>query len=132
MNNINLSDLPYQDLKKLGEDVEHELELRRLDEIQKMRLIFDQTLSSSGLSIIELFPEQYKLNASAARSDNRKRQATPPKFYNPDRPEETWTGKGRTPKWVTGMLSEKEISLDDFRGDHKYLNPEHPSYTQTD
>lgn len=29
----------------------------------------------------------------------------PPKFCNPDNPQETWTGRGRKPKWVEECLA---------------------------
>ena len=29
-----------------------------------------------------------------------------PKYRNPDNPDETWTGRGRQPKWVQAVLSE--------------------------
>lgn len=37
-----------------------------------------------------------------------------PKFQNPDRPSETWAGRGKQPRWLTTQLrSGKE--LEDFR-----------------
>jgi DNA-binding protein H-NS len=37
-----------------------------------------------------------------------------PKFRNPEPPHETWTGRGRQPRWVTKML-EAGKSMDDLR-----------------
>lgn len=37
-----------------------------------------------------------------------------PKFRNPDRPFETWAGRGKTPKWLTAKLKSGK-RIDDFR-----------------
>jgi DNA-binding protein H-NS len=36
-----------------------------------------------------------------------------PKYRNPDNPEETWSGRGRQPKWVQAALAEGQ-RLEDF------------------
>ncbi|MGZ9032950.1 MAG: H-NS histone family protein [Rhodospirillales bacterium] len=36
-----------------------------------------------------------------------------PKYRNPDNPEETWSGRGRQPRWVQAALAEGE-TLDDL------------------
>jgi DNA-binding protein H-NS len=37
-----------------------------------------------------------------------------PKYRNPDRPAETWAGRGRQPRWVTAQIKSGK-TLDDFR-----------------
>jgi DNA-binding protein H-NS len=37
-----------------------------------------------------------------------------PKFQNPDRPSETWAGRGKTPRWLAAKL-ESGNRIDDFR-----------------
>ncbi|HMM92131.1 H-NS histone family protein [Bradyrhizobium sp.] len=37
-----------------------------------------------------------------------------PKFRNPDRPYETWAGRGKTPRWLTAKLKSGK-RIDDFR-----------------
>jgi DNA-binding protein H-NS len=37
-----------------------------------------------------------------------------PKFRNPENPSETWSGRGKTPRWVTELLSAGKV-LDDLR-----------------
>jgi DNA-binding protein H-NS len=38
----------------------------------------------------------------------------PPKFQNPERPFETWAGRGRQPLWVTELIQAGK-NIDDFR-----------------
>ena len=37
-----------------------------------------------------------------------------PKFRNPDRPSETWAGRGKTPRWLEAKLKSGK-RIDDFR-----------------
>jgi DNA-binding protein H-NS len=39
-----------------------------------------------------------------------------PKFRNPEQPSETWTGRGKKPRWLTEQLKSGK-QLDDFRID---------------
>jgi DNA-binding protein H-NS len=39
-----------------------------------------------------------------------------PKFRNPKRPSETWTGRGKKPRWLTAQLKSGK-PIDDFRID---------------
>lgn len=40
-----------------------------------------------------------------------------PKFRNPDRPSETWAGRGKTPRWLAAKLKSGR-RMDDFRIRH--------------
>ena len=73
-----------------------------------------------------------KMSAEKARLDQRLRQlsggAEPhkmshaqrpypkvsPKFRNPTEPSETWTGRGKKPRWLTAQLKTGK-RIDDFR-----------------
>jgi DNA-binding protein H-NS len=37
-----------------------------------------------------------------------------PKYQNPERPDETWSGRGLLPRWLSGQLNAGR-SVDDFR-----------------
>ena len=73
---------------------------------------------------------RYKLSEEKARLDRRLRRLKPssipdgrpkrpyphvlPKFQNPDRPSETWAGRGKQPRWLTAQLRSGK-KLEDFR-----------------
>ena len=49
--------------------------------------------------------------------DRKKRRAYPtviPKYQNPDRPGETWSGRGKQPLWLAAHLKAGK-AIDDFR-----------------
>jgi DNA-binding protein H-NS len=59
-----------------------------------------------------------KVTTSVARpTDRKKRRAYPtvfPKYQNPDRPAETWSGRGKQPRWLAAHLKAGK-AIDDFR-----------------
>jgi len=62
--------------------------------------------------------------SSNAKSSNTKSSmerrpypAVVPKYRNPDRPSETWAGRGKTPRWLTAQLKSGR-RIDDFRISH--------------
>jgi DNA-binding protein H-NS len=50
----------------------------------------------------------------ASPSRRRPYPTVVPKFRNPDRPFETWAGRGKTPRWLAAKLKSGK-RIDDFR-----------------
>jgi DNA-binding protein H-NS len=50
------------------------------------------------------------------KTSKRRRPYPPvlPKFRNPEKPSETWAGRGKQPRWVTSQLRSGK-RMDDFR-----------------
>ncbi len=98
-----------------------------------------------GMSIDELWTLQKKIAETLAEriADKRRileerlrklpeplggqRSARPypkvlPKYRNPDRPSETWSGRGKQPRWLTAQLRSGK-RIDDFLIAHKQRDP---------
>src|SRR5206468_7350413 len=41
---------------------------------------------------------------SGKREGDRRRSPVQPKYRNPDNPSETWSGRGRQPRWLVAQL----------------------------
>lgn len=41
--------------------------------------------------------------AKPEEKKNRVKSSRPPKYRNPSNPEQTWTGRGKAPTWMTGL-----------------------------
>ena len=54
------------------------------------------------------------VEAEHTKSGRRPYPTVVPKFQNPDRPSETWAGRGKTPRWLTAKLKSGK-RIDDFR-----------------
>ncbi|RME57731.1 H-NS histone family protein [Candidatus Parcubacteria bacterium] len=109
-----------RELKKL------EKEMQRLEKLKKMQLkINSPEIKELAQAIQELAQERMTdtdkvvelVLESIQRYPLKKRRGgtrgpVPPKYRNPDNPSETWTGRGRQPKWVQQAL--ERYSLDDL------------------
>ena len=47
-----------------------------------------------------------KAKAGETKPAASSREKVAPKYRNPDKPSETWTGRGRQPRWVQAALAE--------------------------
>ncbi|HIQ40876.1 MAG TPA: H-NS histone family protein [Sulfurivirga caldicuralii] len=59
--------------------------------------------TSEVIHLIQQAIEKYGLKGGRSGGT---RGPVPPKYRNPNNPSETWTGRGRQPKWVTALLSQ--------------------------
>ena len=64
---------------------------------------------------IEIQPATDGVKSRDAKSISRRPYpAVVPKYRNPDRPSETWAGRGKTPRWLAAKLKSGR-HIDDFR-----------------
>src|SRR5262245_39469560 len=56
------------------------------------------------------------VEGTPANRPRRKYPKVQPKFYNPSQPTETWSGRGKQPKWLVAALKSGQ-KLEDFRID---------------
>ena len=65
---------------------------------------------------IETQHAAHAVKSSAAKSPTPRRPypAVVPKYRNPERPSETWAGRGKKPRWLAAQLKSGK-RIDDFR-----------------
>jgi DNA-binding protein H-NS len=67
---------------------------------------------------IEIQPATDGAKSRDANSTSRRPYpAVVPKYRNPDRPSETWAGRGKKPRWLAAQLKSGK-RIDDFRIRH--------------
>ncbi|GGD46106.1 H-NS histone family protein [Sinisalibacter lacisalsi] len=109
---FNLKDMKRRELEKLRGDVDKALD--KLAQAEK-KLALDaakKAAKAHGFSLEELTGakpasaarESAPARAPKAKGDGRAKVA--PKFRNPENPEQTWTGRGRAPKWVEAHIAQ--------------------------
>jgi DNA-binding protein H-NS len=107
--------------QKRGQDVKHsKLEAMPLNDLWKL----NETVMSLLASKVEAQKRELerrleKLGYKFGGSPNDIPQRRPypkvlPKFRNPERPSEAWSGRRKQPRWVSELLA-VGASLDDFR-----------------
>jgi DNA-binding protein H-NS len=91
--------------------------IKQAEELEKKELedartaIFD-LIRESGLTPEDIFGKGSKgLHLAGGQGKNKgaNKQKSPvtPQFRNPENPEETWTGRGRAPRWMEGKDKEE-------------------------
>jgi len=108
MANIDLSGYNLDELKRLQQDVENAIKGRQQHDVQRAR---DQILAiakDAGISIEELVA----VSAKKVKKGNGRKVL--PQYQNPTDLSQTWTGRGRKPKWITDALT-SGLTLDQFR-----------------
>ncbi len=100
---IDLSDLSLKELKALHAQVAREIdgyvERKKREAVKEL----EDVAKSLGYSLDEL----------VSAKTVRKRAPAKPKYANPANKSETWTGRGRRPRWVDAALKSGK-TLDDL------------------
>ena len=100
---IDLENLDLKSLKRLHKDVTVAIER------------FKDRERSRALSEVEAFARERGLTQAdlAEIATKRGRKTTSPKYANPANLSETWSGRGRQPRWVKTALA-NGATLDDL------------------
>jgi DNA-binding protein H-NS len=79
----------------------------------KAKIIAGQKVLDGRLSQLN---GQFRVEQTGETPERRAYPTVFPKFRNPEQPSETWTGRGKKPRWLTAQL-ESGKQIDDFRID---------------
>jgi DNA-binding protein H-NS len=122
MAKTNLSNYNLAELKSLQFDIEKEIKSRQQDEVRKAREQILAIAQDVGVPVADLIAKASGgkngggkngggKNGGAKKGGGQQGQA---RFRNPSDESQTWTGRGRQPKWIAEAVSGGK-SLDDFR-----------------
>lgn len=107
---IDLTGLSQKQLDELVKSAQKRKELlaKRLPAVKvKMQVI--KFVTAHGYSIEELFGAGAVAGKGAAKRGaaqrGRKTGKVKPKYRNPDNPKETWSGRGRAPRWLSALIA---------------------------
>ena len=92
---VDIKKLDVKELAKLQADIESEMARKKQ---AKKREVINQVkalLADNGMTLDDL-PKRTASGTS--------RPPVLPKYRNPKNPEQTWTGRGRKPRWVSEFL----------------------------
>lgn len=128
INNLDVSKLDMSSLLALMEKVKGESQ-KRDEEIKKEFQEFSISEVSKlqdriqkkypGLYInIEVSFEEKKPESHESNTQGEK---VPFKWFNPNNPQDKWTGRGMSPKWVSAILEKEGISLETFKKDERFI-----------
>lgn len=98
-----LNSMSRKELIKLQKDVKKALSTVEAREKKAALAAAEKAAAEMGYSLTELTGKGGK--ASGPK--------TPPKYRNPENPDQTWSGRGRRPDWIKAA-DKAGKSLDDF------------------
>ena len=105
------------DLLKQQEELAAKIAQAKAAELESCRTDALALIQSRGFTVAEIFGELAG-SGSAASTRTRKtkdgRAVVPPKYHNPENPAETWTGRGRQPKWIAAKIA-AGVTLDSLK-----------------
>jgi DNA-binding protein H-NS len=96
-----------------------DFELMSIDELWALRLEIDVALTHTISAKKNQLDQRLRLLESGGYRAKVERERRPyprvlPKYQNPDKPSETWAGRGKRPRWLTAQLRSGK-KLEDFR-----------------
>jgi DNA-binding protein H-NS len=104
---IDLKALSPKELKALIANAESQMQEARASQVQEVRKKIDALLSSSGLSLADIYPAH-----GGKGGKGGKRGAVAPKYRNPEDPSQTWTGRGKRPLWFAAAIKRRGVTAD--------------------
>lgn len=106
---MDLSNMSLADLQALQPKITEEIKKRQADVHAKARQQILQIAQDAGVPLKDLMNSGFKLNKSGGE-----RKPVEAKYKNPANHSQTWTGRGRQPKWVEESLASGK-SLNDLK-----------------
>ncbi|GEK67678.1 trans-acting regulatory protein hvrA [Paracoccus denitrificans] len=100
-----------QTAKTKDNDMSIELDAMSLRELRDLRNKLDRAISTfedrrkrEALAAAESAAREYGFNLAELTIAKQARSKVAPKYANPADPSQTWTGRGRKPRWVQEAL----------------------------
>ena len=105
---LDISDFTKKELIALRKKVDRAIESIDARTLERARREARQIAQSYGVALIDLIEAPKSDAKSSAKPKARastKRGKVKPKYRDPANPKITWSGRGRTPKWVAEALA---------------------------
>jgi DNA-binding protein H-NS len=114
MRKKDLEAMQFNELWRLHEEIARILADRIFAEKRELEKRLAQ-LNPSELEMAgEMEPSRLSAAGAVGRVPRRKYPRVLPKYRNPSSPSETWSGRGKTPRWLVVALKTGH-KIDDFR-----------------
>ncbi|MEE9350852.1 MAG: H-NS histone family protein [Thiotrichaceae bacterium] len=97
MAKVKLDKLSIKELNAILQDAEKQIESRKKTELKTIRKQVKDLIKDNGYTPGDIFP--------ALKVAVKPTAKVAPKYKNPKDAEQTWTGRGRKPKWVEAHLN---------------------------
>ena len=97
-----------------------EIEKRRTSVIAELREDIEQMLRDEDVTILDVFPELANKPKLAATSARKRVGSDVAAKYKDPVSGALWSGRGRSPKWVSELLETRGISIQEFKASSEF------------
>ncbi len=108
-NGIDVDALSLKELEALLGQIEAAIPEKKKTEIVDLRAKLEAIAAEAGYSLDEVVRGRSGKRGVAAGT-----RTVSVKYRNPDNPSETWSGRGRTARWLAEKLKKRGVKIDDF------------------
>ncbi|XID74794.1 H-NS family nucleoid-associated regulatory protein [Alkanindiges sp. WGS2144] len=95
-----ISNLTVAELKKLTDKAEALIEAKKEQELDAAYDKIKQIAAEAGVSLEELIARGSKSGKAGTR------KPVAPRYRNPENHNETWTGRGKQPRWLVAKIAD--------------------------
>ena len=106
---IDVDSLSLKELTVLLDEVEAAIPEKKKTEIVDLRAKLEAIAAEAGYTLAEVVGGRGGKRGPGAGSGT-----VAVKYRNPDNPAETWSGRGRTARWLADKLKKRGVKIDDF------------------
>ncbi len=99
----NLDKLSYADLLALREEVDQLIVQKQSEEKENLKQKLAELAKSNGFSLEDIVGKGRKARGAVAI-----------KYRDPKNPQNTWTGRGRMPRWMVAATKARGVKKEDF------------------
>lgn len=103
-----ISNLSVEQLKALQKEADVLIETKTEQAIIDAYNQVNEIAASVGYRIEDL------LKVGQEKTKKKTRKSVEPRYRNKNNAEETWTGRGKQPRWLVLELEKPNVKLDDF------------------
>lgn len=98
---INLDELSIDELHQLVKDAEKAIERRKQTQAKQALEEVKKLASARGFDLDDLIAMMHGNQSGSAKKVTTK---APPKYRDPANPDNTWSGRGKPPKWMDAAV----------------------------
>ncbi len=93
---VDISNLNQKQLNDLINKAEDRKKAIRQEKVAKLRDKINDMIKAEGYTFEDVFGTRRKTRRSTGK--------VPPKYFNPANPTDTWSGRGKRPRWFNEAL----------------------------
>lgn len=106
---IDVDGMSLKELTALLAELEAAIPEKKKTEIGDLRAKLEAIAAEAGYTLAEVVGGRAGKRGAAAGSG-----AVAVKYRNPDNPSDTWSGRGRTARWLAERLKKRGVKIEEF------------------